>query len=188
MTDETFINNTIQKGIEAKEKVRSQFLNISERQLNWKPTETSWSIAQCLDHLMVSHNNYFPILKKVSSGNSKMNFWERNSPLTKLFGKLLIDQLQEEVKTKRKAPKILHPTASAMKIDMVRNYDENLDQFLNSISNCRKVDLDKTIITSPVYKFVTYSLRDAFQFLLQHEHRHINQAIRVKASENFPQN
>jgi hypothetical protein len=46
--------------------------------------------------------------------------------------------------------------------------------------------LDKTIITSPVIGFVTYNLRDAFQFLIQHEHRHINQAINVKHDVNFP--
>jgi len=28
--------------------------------------------------------------------------------------------------------------------------------------------------------------RDAFQFLIQHEHRHINQATRVKRNDNFP--
>ena len=48
--------------------------------------------------------------------------------------------------------------------------------------------MDKTIITSPPVQFVTYSLRDAFQFLIQHEHRHINQAIRVKVNRSFPQN
>ncbi|HYV55678.1 MAG TPA: hypothetical protein VE933_13915, partial [Chitinophagaceae bacterium] len=40
--------------------------------------------------------------------------------------------------------------------------------------------------TSPVIRMVTYILRDAFQFLIQHEHRHINQATRVKRNDNFP--
>ena len=48
--------------------------------------------------------------------------------------------------------------------------------------------VDKTIINSPLIPIVTYNLRDTFQFLIQHEHRHINQAIKVKANEGFPKN
>jgi hypothetical protein len=33
---------------------------------------------------------------------------------------------------------------------------------------------------------ITYGLRDALQFLMQHEHRHINQAIKVRENDNFP--
>jgi hypothetical protein len=58
-------------------------------------------------------------------------------------------------------------------------------RLLNSITN-PLTDIDKTIITSPILSIVTYSLRDAFQFLVTHERRHINQAVRVKGNENFP--
>ena len=61
-----------------------------------------------------------------------------------------------------------------------------MDRFLEYISNCRNAELDKTIITSPILSIVTYSLRDAFQFLVTHERRHINHAIRIKANDNFP--
>ena len=50
----------------------------------------------------------------------------------------------------------------------------------------RRPSFDKTHISSPVSKFVTYSLRNAITLLIQHEHRHINQAIKVKANKNFP--
>lgn len=35
MTDEVFINAILQKGKEAKEKVKSEFSGISSEQLNW---------------------------------------------------------------------------------------------------------------------------------------------------------
>ena len=186
MKDDAFINKILQKGKEAKDKVKSAFSNISLEQLNWKPTPKSWSIAQCLDHLIISHNSYFPDLKKITEWTYKMNFWERYSPFSGVFGRMLKDQLKEQVRRKMKAPKIIQPSVSKMNIEVFERYYNSLDVFLEYISNCRNIDIDKIIINSPTISIVTYSLRDAFQFLIQHEHRHINQAIRVKSGENFP--
>ena len=186
MKDEIFINKILQKGKEAKDKVKFEFSNISLKQLNWKPSPDAWSIAQCLDHLVVSHNTYFPDLKKITEGTYKMNFWESYSPFSGAWGRILKDQIQEQVRRKMRAPKIIQPSSSRMTMELLEDYYKNLDIFLEYISNCRNIDLDKIIINSPPMPIVTYSLRDAFQFLIQHEHRHINQAIRVKSDENFP--
>jgi hypothetical protein len=54
MKDEPFIQRMLQKGKEAGEKVKNEFENITQEQLNWKPAPESWSIGQCLDHLVVA--------------------------------------------------------------------------------------------------------------------------------------
>ena len=115
-----------------------------------------------------------------------MNFWERHSPFSTICGRILKDQLQEKVKRKLKAPKKFQPSQSDLKMEVIERYYQNLAGFLALISNCQNVDIDKTILTSPAIRIVTYSLRDALYFLIQHEHRHINQAIRVKKNEDFP--
>jgi len=186
MTDELFINTILQKGKEVKKKVQFELVNSSLEQLNWKPSPESWSIAQCLNHLVVSDGSYFPLLKKIIDRSYRMSFWAKHSPFSKLIGRVMKDQLQEEVGRKLKAPGKLQPAASEISLEIFDRYYKNLDDFLELISKCRDVDLDKTIITSPVVSVVTYNLRDALQFLMQHEHRHINQAIKVKMNETFP--
>lgn len=186
MKDPIFINTIIKKGKEAKEKVSREFSVITLEQLNWKTFVESWSIAQCLQHLIASHNSYFPDLKKITEGDYRMDFWEKYSPFTSMFGRLFKDQLQEQVKRKISAPKKIRPSASKMQTEIIEDYHKNLDTFLQYISACQNTDLDKTIIKSPIIAIITYSLRDVFQFLIQHEHRHINQAIRVKANRGFP--
>ena len=185
MTDPGFIDQLLEKGKEAKEKVSANFSNLSLEQVNWQPVKTRWSIAQCLDHLIASHKVYFPILKEITDGDYKMNFWGKFSPFTGLWGRLMKNQLQEDVKRKLKAPKKIQPASNA-DLGIIAQYQQSLDTFLDYISKCRNIDIDKTIIISPVLSIVTYSLRDAFQFLITHEHRHINQAIRVKQNEIFP--
>jgi len=186
MIDEVFIKTILQKVKDAKDKVSFEFSDITLEQLNWKPSPGSWSIAQCLEHLVISDSCYFPNLKKITEGSFKMSFWERYSPFTGLCGRLMKDRLQEQVKKKMIAPKKIQPQTPDENPDLIENYRKNLDTFLNYISNCKNVDIDKTIITSPIMRIVTYSLRDALSFLVHHEHRHINQAIRVKANECFP--
>ncbi len=187
MTDEVFITAMLNKCKEAIEKARLAFSDISGAQLNWKPAPEKWSIAQCLDHLVVSESSYFPELEKIITGTYRMKFWEKYSPFTGIMGRIMKDRLQELPKVKMKAPKKIQPSSSEIDTGIIEGYHKNLDRFLGFISNCRSIDLDKTIISSPITSVVTYSLRDAIQFLIQHEHRHINQAIRVKADANFPQ-
>ena len=187
MVENKFIEEILQRGRLAEEKVQREFAALSSDQLNWKPAVDSWSIAQCLDHLIVSHNAYFPDLERISSDKYKMNFWEKNSPLKTIWGRIMKDQLQEQVKRKMKAPQKIRPSASEIPGDIVERYLANLNMFLKYISGCQSTDIDRTIFTSPLLRIVTYNLRDAFQFLIQHEHRHINQAIRVKLNKDFPE-
>lgn len=186
MTDEVFIKTILQKGKEAKDKVTSEFSGISLEQLNWKVSPESWSIAQCLEHLIIADSCYFSDLKKITEGNFKMNYWERLSPFTNLCGRLLRDRLQEQVKKKMIAPAKIQPTKLKKQLDIIESYHKNLDIFLAYILNCTRIDIDKIIITSPTIPIVTYTLRDALYFLVNHEHRHINQALRVKANSEFP--
>ena len=186
MKDDAFIEQVLQKGKEAKEKVSASFPGMSFEQINWKPSAKSWSIGQCLDHLINADSSYFPTFNEIVDGNYKISFWEKYSPFTKVSGNFFKDHLQEQVKRKMKAPKVFKPAASNITTGIFDRYYKNLESLLGYIAKCRNVDLDKTIITSPALSIVTYNLRDVFHFLLQHEHRHINQAIRVKMSEGFP--
>ena len=186
MIDEAFIREILRRDSEAKDKVIAEFSDLTIEQFNWKPNPHSWSIAQCLHHLVISDSAYFPQLKRIIDGFYKMSLWQKYNPFSRKFGQLLKDQLQEQPTKKMKAPKKIQPSASNMNLEFVEGYYKNLDSFMDYISKCITVDIDKIIIASPITSIITYSLRDALQFLAQHEHRHINQAIRIKVNEGFP--
>lgn len=185
MIDEVFIQAMLHRGEEAKKKLDHQLCNLSVEQLNWKLSPEAWSIAQCLDHLIVSNRSYFAILDKISKGTYKMDFWQQYSPLSSLWGRVMKDQLKEQVKRKLKAPRIFTPIETQQDATVIGKYKNNLDTLLHYIQDCKSIDIDKVIITSPALRLVTYSLRDVFSFLLEHQHRHINQAIRVKTEASL---
>ena len=186
MRDPLFIEKILLKGKEAGEKVKTEFSNLTLQQLNWKPAPESWSIGQCLDHLIVSDCLYFPTLKGIAAGKFEMSFWQKWNPFSILFGRMLVNQLQEKVKKPTKTPKIFIPSSGQIDAGVIERFHKHLDTLLEYIAACKTIDLDKTHITSPVSKFITYSLRNAITILIHHEHRHINQAIKVKQATVFP--
>lgn len=186
MKDPGFIDNRIKRGEQTKEKVTKELSKLSRGQLNWKPSIKGWSIAECLQHLLIADHCYFDDLRAIADGTYKMTVWEKCSPLSGMFGKVLKDQMKEQVGRKMVTHKKLTPESSSYELDLLDAYKNNLQDFVGLVSKCRDVDVDKCIINSPTITWITYSLRDALEFLFEHEHRHINQAIRVKEIEGFP--
>jgi hypothetical protein len=136
--------------------------------------------------LIVSDSLYFPGLKKIAEGDFEMNFGERWNPFSRFLGKALVQQIQETVTKKLKAPKVFVPSSSHIGPGIPDNFQKHLDTLPEYIAAHKRTNINKINITSPVPKWVTYSLRDAITILIHHEHRHINQAVRVKEAEHFP--
>ncbi len=171
---------------QAKERASREFSTLSPDQLNWKPAPDNWSIGQCLDHLVVTDLQYFPVLRKIAEDNYEMSFWERWNPFNRLFGKMLLHQMLETTKKKVKTAVIFQPSASSIDAGIMERYAKHLDTLIGFIVDCRNTDLDKTHISSPVSKTITYSLRLAISILVEHLHRHLGQAQRVKSHKGFP--
>jgi hypothetical protein len=186
MKDKQLINELIQRTRTAQQKVRDNLQALGENQLNWKPDESTWSIGQCLDHLLVSDLAYFPQLKKIADKRFHMSLWQRWSPFSRLFGKILVDQVSEVPKKKMKAPKVLKPSESRIPMNIFERFDKHIDSLVDFFSAASSIDIDKTKIYSPVSSFITYNLRHCFLLIVQHLHRHIRQAEKLKSSANFP--
>jgi DinB superfamily len=165
----------------------SYFSSLSSEQLNWKPAITSWSVAQCFDHLITINSLYFPLFERLRSPNVSPTIWERYSPLSGFFGRYLIKNLNPDYSGKMNTSKKAYPSFNEIDYTIIERFIEHqrhLAEHIRSIS--RELDLKKTIITSPLMGFVTYSVDDCLTVLVVHEQRHFLQAQRVMRSQEFP--
>ena len=162
------------------------FGGLSHRQLNWRPFAGSWSIAQCLDHLITINTLYFPLLASLRTGPPEPTLWERISPLSGLLGSLLVARLGPEYGKKVKTSPKAEPSASEIHgiVDRFAQHQVELIQHYVQIPD--DVNRAKTIVTSPLLRWVTYSLDDCLRILVVHEKRHLQQAIRVMEADGFP--
>ncbi|HTH51946.1 MAG TPA: DinB family protein [Pyrinomonadaceae bacterium] len=163
-----------------------EFGPLTVEQLNWKPSEKSWSVAQCLDHVIVLHSLYFPIFDKLAAGNVTPTLWERASPFSGLFGRLLIKSIDPENLKPSKTSKRAYPSSSNIDGAIVLRYVEHQQEMVDALEKL-PADLDlRTIITSPLMGLVTYSLDDTLTILPMHCRRHYDQAKRVIENDGFP--
>ena len=168
------------------ENVKNSFGGLSAEQLNWKPNEKSWSIAQCLEHLMVTNKLEFPAVENALKANYKNPFWSKIPFLSKICGKTAIYLFRPENKRKIKAPKSFQPSNSRLSGKIVEDFAAHQRDLIGLFERSKDLDLEKTKIVSPVSNLITYSLIDALRVLTVHEQRHLQQAERVTKEANFP--
>ena len=159
--------------------VRAAFGGLDSEQLNRKADEQSWSVAQCLDHLITINSLYFPIFETLRSGKPVNTFLEKYSPLSGFFGRYLIKAMMPENPKKIKTSPKAYPSSSEIGSDIVDRFEDHNGKLADHIGGISPEVVVNTIITSPLAGFVTYSLDDCLTMLVVHEQRHVLQAKRV---------
>ncbi|MBV9958164.1 MAG: DinB family protein [Acidobacteria bacterium] len=166
--------------------VRREFTNLSAAQLNWKQSAEEWSIGQCLDHLVQTNEQFFLSFDQIIRGEKQQTVWERLPVLPKFFGRFIVNAANPESTRKVKAPKVFAPASSDVDAHIVESFIAHQALVASKLKALEKVDARNIKVTSPVARFVTYSLLDACTILVYHERRHFEQARRVLAASGFP--
>lgn len=182
------IQNTIAQFDKVTAEAKSLFGNLSAQQLNWKPAAEKWSIAQCLDHLIVSNSTYYPQFEEIASGKHKNSLYQNIKFISKFFGNYLIKETGAVVAKPMQSPPAFVPSQSEIAACIVSDFEIHQKEFVSAFQPLEHADLDKTIISSPALKIITYSLTDLFAILVGHEQRHLTQAKNVLKHESFPKN
>jgi len=164
--------------------VFDSFAALSEEQLNWKPARESWSVGQCLDHLVKSNEEFFPELDAIAGGTRKNSFWQNWSPLSGIAGAFLVSTLKKDGQKVKTNQKMTPP--SDISADIVERFEKHQQEFTRRIRAAQNADWRKVVLTSPFVKIMTYRMDVGLQALIEHEKRHVRQAKRVVAMEEFP--
>jgi hypothetical protein len=165
--------------------VQSEFGRFSTQQLNWKPDPQRWSVAQCLQHLITSNELMVrdgqPALDSVNR-----TLWQRVSPFSGMFGRLLIRSQGPRVTRKYSTSPEATPAASGLSNDIVQRFVDQHTELAKWMRALREDDARGAIMTSPFVKLITYSVLDGCRLMASHDQRHVGQARRVTQSVGFP--
>jgi hypothetical protein len=172
---------------EIAEEARETFGGLSARQLNWQPAAGRWGVGQCFEHLVKTNRAVLPALERVARGEHRMTLWERLSPFSGLFARVLLKTLAPGSARKVKAPRGVRPSGGEVDARVIATFAAQQGELAELIARAAQAaDLKRTVVTSPLAKFVTYTLGDALRILVAHERRHFEQARRVTEAEGFP--
>jgi hypothetical protein len=165
---------------------KTLFGGLSEGQLNWQPDAESWSVGLCLEHLIKTNGEMLGAVESHIDNTHKKTIFERLALGSSFFGNYVLKAVQPENKSKAKAPKAFQPASSSVAADVVDRFVANQERIIELMRASDKLDLEKTIITSPAASFVTYSLFNAYKIVVTHERRHFRQAQNVMELPEFP--
>jgi len=168
-------------------RARELVSGLSEAQLNWKPAPGSWSIAQCLEHLIAATEGFDQYFEKaIASGREKRSVDGAIPYRPTRLGGWLIKQLVPEATRKVPAPKIFRPAESSSIKGALERFLQQQERFVKFVKDATGIDYNKTKLRSPVTPLMRYSLADAFVLTVVHGRRHLGQAQRVRETPGFP--
>ena len=163
------------------------FGTLTAEQLNWQPAANSWSVAQCMDHLIRTHSRFIPVLARFELGEAKLSLWERYSPFSGFLGRFLIRSLMPDNPRKMKTTWRGQPSASGIDAGIMERYRAHQLELIEQLRRLPDdLELSKTVIASPMLAFFTYSIDDWLTIAVIHGQRHFEQAKRLVASPGFP--
>jgi hypothetical protein len=164
--------------------VRTRFGALSLEQLNWRAAAGSWSVGQCLEHLITTTDVYMVDFRAIAAGTRRTSAWERWSPLSGLFGRFLAGEMSKDARKTRTPTRFVPP--SDIGLDVVTRFMRSQDELLAAIKSTSSVDWDRTVLTSSFNRVATYSLAAAYRIMIEHQRRHLRQARRVTEDPAFP--
>jgi hypothetical protein len=148
-------------------------------QLNWKPNSTTWSIAQNLDHLIVVNETYYPVIASLKAGTYRTPFIAKIGFMVSFLGKTILKAVQPDRKKKMKTFPIWEPTTSNIIGDILNRFQNHQNELVQKIEGAKDLVGKGIVISSPANKNIVYKLETAFDIIVSHEQRHLEQAKEI---------
>lgn len=155
------------------------FGHLNEQELNWKPDPQIWSVGQNIHHLIVINQTYFDLIQKVRDSKYTLHWLSRFGWIVNFFGKFILKSVQPDRKNKIKTFPIWEPSASNIERNILMQFKQHQDALKKLIEDCNDLLDQEQVIASPANKLIVYKLETAFDIIVAHEQRHLEQARQV---------
>jgi hypothetical protein len=157
----------------------TQFGSLTQAELNWKPSPSTWSIAQNIDHLIVVNGTYFPVLAALKAGTYSLPFTAKAGFLVSFFGNTVLEAVRPDRRKRMKTFPVWEPSASTVEGNILRRFVDHQRELKQQIIAAGPFLQNRTVISSPANKYIVYTLETAFDIIVSHEMRHFEQAKEV---------
>lgn len=155
-----------------------KFKTLSIEELNYRTTDNSWSILECIEHLNLYADFYIPEIQQQLQRNIKTkNGSFKSGWLGNYFSNMMKGSSGKI--TKMKSPKDKNPIHSQLTFATLDKFLVQQAQLKDLLELAVDIDLVKTKIAISLTKLIKLRLGDSFRFLIYHVERHIHQAVRL---------
>lgn len=160
------------------------FQDLSPSQWHWKPNPKLWSIAQCVEHIILTNEGYMSHMEKILSKPKNQHKTPHQEFKSDWIGKRFMKALLPESTEKFKAPKIFTPSDQPSDVQSrLKACNRLLEDFIHKAEHY-DLNIKIPLLES---RLIYLKLGDRLKTLIMHKIRHLNQAYRVKMHPDFPE-
>jgi hypothetical protein len=159
---------------------------LSQLQFYFQPNPSQWSIAHCIDHLLVTGRNSISNIHFAISDARRNNLLSLGPFRYRLIEKWFVHMMDAPPKIKMKTPRVYSPILDRSFNEIISSFFILQEEFLQCIEETNGIDLSRVKVNNPVSKWIRFSLGQEIAFNAAHERRHLWQARLVKECRNFP--
>jgi DinB superfamily len=168
--------------IAAERDARALTAGLSEEKGAWRRAPSSWSVAQCLDHLATANRVYLHAMHPPAARALASERRRRGPALPGVIGRWFVRTLEPPAKArfKTQAPRSIQPRQSPPLSDAMRAFVESQNEVRSFLRTYADIDLAGVRFPNPFIRGVRFSLATGLHVIAAHERRHLWQAWQVR--------
>lgn len=170
--------------------LKHKFSGMSQGQLSWKPTESTWSITEVFAHLneyaRFYHEAFHRRIDRTRFREPRENFV--SSPLGRSAWVSMKLGNAKNIKRRFKASKAYDPLANPQLLagNQLEILLAGQQELIKVLEKALAVNIRKVKVPIAMSKIVRLRLGDALLFVAYHNERHFQQAINITKMAQFP--
>ncbi len=145
--------------------------------LSRKPSATGWSALECLEHLNLYAQYYLPKISESLENTQKGN---NETFRSGLIGDYLVGMVKiKEHSKKMKTLKSMEPNSKKLNHNIITDFLSNQKQLQTLLQRAETSDINKGKIGVSFSKLLRLKSGDILRFMVYHNQRHVQQALRA---------
>lgn len=176
-----WLNDVIKDLKEIEETTIKEFANLTEEELVWKSSPDKWSIAECMQHIIIANSIYIEdINKRLQKAEVKTIEYPIRFSIT---GRFFLFAVDPKYKWKVPAPKIFKPIQENKVVNgrnTIRDFLKLQEETMSTAQKATAYDHTFVRTYSPLSKLIRFNVGEQMYIMMRHTQRHISQALQVR--------
>jgi hypothetical protein len=155
---------------------------LTEELAGWRAEPSSWSVAQCFDHLATANRVYLRAMEPSAARAREQRRQQHRPAVPGVVGRWFVWSLEPPV-TRRftlKAPQSIQPQTAPTLSHALASFKASHDEVRTFLRAYADLDLAGVRFPNPFIRGLRFSLATALHVIPAHERRHLWQAWRVR--------
>lgn len=125
------------------------------------------------------NETYYPVLASLKDGAYQTPFIAKIDFIVSFLGKAVLKAVQPDRQKKMKTFPIWEPSKSNVIDDILKRFEAHQNVLKQKIETAKELAETGIVISSPANRNIVYKLETAFEIMVAHEQRHLEQAKEI---------